>query len=203
MNKKHPDIRILWITPRSPLGRPDGARHATLSLIRHLTQLHIGIDLICLLSAGETMDRATAQKELDLLSCSAISRNPSLFWRLPSLSTPFTFRTFAAPNVRKAFKERISTLLKTVTPSQKMFVVFDGLHPFAMLSQPDLEVLSRQSAGIIYRAHNVETTLWEQCEEKSRTPWFRLFFRHQAALVRSFERRVAQNVSLVAAGLRR
>src|SRR5436190_10018472 len=105
------NIRIIWVTPRFPLGTPDGARHATRSLMNHLTQLHIGMDLICLIPAGERADRAAAQKQLKLLSCFIISRSRSFLWRLPSLRTPFTFRTFASPRVRRGFKERLSSLL--------------------------------------------------------------------------------------------
>src|SRR5439155_11141857 len=39
---------------------------------------------------------------------------------------------------------------------------------------------------------------WEQCEGRAQTPWFRWFFRTQARLVRTFERKVSQSVTLVA-----
>jgi len=192
------NIRIIWIAPRSPLGAPDGARHATCTLIRHLTQLNLGIDLVCIVPATESVNSAAVKNQLDVLSCFVIPRSRSLLLRLPSLTTPLTFRAFAASGVRKAIKEHLAFLLKSASPTQEIFIVFDGLHPFAALSEADLQELSSKCRGVVYRAHNVETTFWEQCEERARTPWFRWFFRHQAALVRSFERRIAQSVNLIA-----
>src|SRR5205085_1501043 len=77
------------------------------------------------------------------------------------------------------------------------YVVVDGLHPFAAFRPGALEELRRRCRGIVYRAHNFETTLWEQCAKKARTPWFRWLYRHQADRVRQFEQQVAQTVSWV------
>src|SRR5205085_2505626 len=66
------------------------------------------------------------------------------------------------------------------------------------LSEKSLQELSKVSKGIVYRAHNFETTLWEQSQAKARTPWFRWFFYHQAKLVRNFERRIAGAANLIA-----
>jgi hypothetical protein len=195
---KPPRFRIIWIAPRFPLGAPDGARHATRSVIHHLTQLHLSIDLICIIPSTEPADSAEVKTQLNVLSCSVIPRSSSKFLRLPSLTTPMTFRAFATSKIRRAFKEKLAILLKAENYSQDVFIVFDGLHPFAALSEFDLKDLSGQCRGIIYRAHNVETTFWEQCEAKARTPWFRLFFRYQAALVRTLERHVAKTVKLIA-----
>lgn len=198
MDIQSPRFRIIWITPRFPLGAPDGARHATRSLIHHLTQLHAGIDLICIIPEGESADNAAAKQQLDLLSCSIISRSRSKLLRFPTLATPFTFRTFTAPKVRQALKERLDILLEPASPSHEAFMIFDGLHPIAALSESDLHDLSRRCRGIVYRAHNFEAALWEQCAEQARMPWFRWFLQYQARLVRNFERRIARSVSLIA-----
>src|SRR4051812_45909096 len=90
-------LRLIWVTPKFPIGTLDGAQQATRSLLNHLTRLGVGIDLVCLLPAGDTADPAAARQELNLLSCSIISRNRSWLGRLPGWNTPFTFRTFTAP----------------------------------------------------------------------------------------------------------
>jgi len=176
MDVQPTNIRIIWIAPRFPLGLPDGARHATCTLIHHLTELRVRIDLICLIPSTEQSDENAVKKQLNVSSCSVIHRSSSMFLRLPSLSTPFTFRAFAAPGIRGAFKKSLSNVLKSANPNLSTFIVFDGLHPFAGLGEGGLRGLSGQCSGIVYRAHNVETVFWEQCEESSQTPWFRWFF---------------------------
>src|SRR5207245_23609 len=134
-------------------------------------------------------EEATALKCLGVSSCSLIHRSGSKFLPLPHLSTPFTFRTFTAREVQRALQKELIHLL-AADHRRQTFVVFDGLHPFAALSPQDLQALSTKCRGVVYRAHNVETALWEQCVEKARTPWLRWVYRYQAARVRTFERRI-------------
>src|SRR5689334_114008 len=103
-------IRIIWIAPRSPLGPPDGARHATSSLIHSLTHLGVSVDLVSIVAADTPVDSAAVIKQFNVLSCAAIFRSRSFLWRLPTLRTPFTFRTFTAPSVRNDLKERLAAL---------------------------------------------------------------------------------------------
>jgi hypothetical protein len=191
-------MRIIWIEPKFPLGAPDGARHATSSLVRSLTQRGVDIHMICLVPKGEKADEDDVKERLGVSSCSILPRSGSKYWPLPGLRTPFTFRTFAAPPVRQAMGKELIRLLKDGHPAQRTFVVFDGLHAFASLSEPALRALSSRCAGIVYRAHNYETALWQQCAERARWPWFRWLFRYQTALVKAFERRIARSVDLIA-----
>jgi glycosyltransferase involved in cell wall biosynthesis len=192
------EMRIIWIVPKFPLGTPDGARHATRALIHHLVQLGVVVDLICLVPSGDPANAASARAELGVVRCSLIARSRSKLLPLPSLRTPFTFRTFAAPGVRRTFKKVLAYLMDAARPTEDTFLVFDGLHTFGALRPKDLQDLSGKCQRIIYRAHNVESVLWDQCAERARWPWLRWFFQYQATLVRRFECRIARRVSFVA-----
>lgn len=191
-------MRILWVVPKFPLGPPDGARHATCSLVRALILKGVRIDMICLVPKGEEADGESAKKNLGVSSCLVISRSASKIWPLPGPRTPFTFRSFAAPRVRQELRDAIENLLQGEIPAAKTFLLFDGLHGFAALGESTLQSFSDRCAGIAYRAHNHETSLWEQCAEKERRPWLRWFLRYQATLVKNFERRISQSADLIA-----
>ncbi len=198
MPPEAPKPRILWIAPKFPLGPPDGARLATCSLVRSLTQKGADIHLICLVPKGEQTDADYAIRRLGVSSCTLLSRSGYKFWPLPGRRTPWTFRTFAAPSVRRALGNTLNRLLSDGPSAKDTAIVFDGLHGFAALSEPDLRALSTRCGSIVYRAHNYETALWEQCAERARWPWFRRLFLFQAALVKSFESRIARKVDLIA-----
>lgn len=198
MPPETPRLRILWILPKFPLGEPDGARHATCTLVRSLTRKGVDVHLICLIPKGQQADAASAKKQLGVSGCSLLTRSPSKFFPLPGWRTPFTFRAFAAPAVQGAFQEEVDRLLKDAPDEKNTFLVFDGLHGFAALNPSSFRAFTDRCAGLVYRAHNHETSLWEQCVDRARWPWTRWFFRYQAALVRAFERRIVRDVALIA-----
>jgi glycosyltransferase involved in cell wall biosynthesis len=191
-----PSFRLIWITQKFPLGTPDGARHATCILIRHLVNLGVKVDMICVLPASEPADVAAAQKYLGVSSCCFVRRTdvgfPFASWR-----TPLTFRTFVTPDTRKHLHQELTRLL-AADQRHRPSVIFDGLHTLAALEPADFHLLPLRCDATVYRAHNFETALWEQCEHKARFPWMRWIYRHQAGLIRDFERQVARSVSWVA-----
>jgi glycosyltransferase involved in cell wall biosynthesis len=197
MPVENPPSHMIWITPKYPLGIPDGARHATCVLLRNLTRLGIKIDLICLLPENERANKADACEQLGLASCTLITRPRSLPIPLRSRHMPLTFRTFALPSVRVALHNELSRLLKIPASGSAPWIIFDGLHTFAALETQALKDLAARTP-VIYRAHNVETVLWEQCAERTTTPWMRWLYLQQASLVRLFERNIIQCASLVA-----
>jgi polysaccharide biosynthesis protein PslH len=190
-------IRMIWITPKFPLGTPDGARIATCSLVRQLAKREVAVDLICLVPKGEPAAELDAQSQLGVRHCRVLWRKGSKYFPFPRWSLPFTFRSFADPRLRQQLNHEILRLLDSSKPQERTYIVFDGLHTFAAL-QTDLKTLSKRCKGLVYRAHNVEAVLWEQCAARARTPWFRWFFRHQARLVSDFESRVSRQVSVIA-----
>jgi polysaccharide biosynthesis protein PslH len=162
-----------------------------------MVELGAKIELVCVLPADEQADPTTAQKVLGVSSCSLI-RRPSAKRQLPNLKTPYTFRTFVAPAVQKAVHEELSRLL-AADHRRSTFVLFDGLHPFASLSSSDLNELPKKCRGIVYRAHNYETALWEQCIDQTALPWMKWFYAKQANLVRTFECDASRVSNVIAA----
>jgi glycosyltransferase involved in cell wall biosynthesis len=191
------NLRIIWITPKFPLGTPDGARHATCILLKHLVDFKTKIDLICVLPETEQAETSVALKYLGVSSCCLVRRkDPSLLFN--PWSTPYTLRSFMAPETRQNFHEELTRVLASDL-RRTTLVIFDGLHPFACLNLRDFQILPRRCAGVVYRAHNYETALWQQSAELAKSPWMRWVYQKQTDLVRLFERQVARNVSLIAA----
>ncbi len=188
-------LRILWVTPRLLSGTPDGARHATTALVRQLTARGAAIDLISI--PGPGAGTASDQQAFSLRTHGVIPRSGSYAAAPPSIDLPWTFRTFATRRVQEAFHAESARFLQSLQEGEKAFVVFDGLHTAAAVSDSDFDLLKKK-CGLIYRAHNVETELWEQCVGKTPWPWMRLFFKYQAGLVRRFEQQLAQRVDWVA-----
>ena len=191
-------MKILWIVPKFPLGAPDGARYATCALIRHLVPLGAAIDLLCLLPEGELADASVAMKNLGVLSCTLLRRSGSRYWPLPSPRAPITFKSFTSSGLRRAFQRELTRWVETLPPVMSPWLVFVGLHSFGALSDETRSALVKRGCKMAYRAHNFETSFWEQCAAKSPTPWFRWFFLYQATLVRTFERRITQSVDVTA-----
>ena len=190
--------RFLWITPKYPLGAMDGARHATGVLLRHLVRLGAAIDLICLLPDHEAADSTEACARLGVKSCMLIRRSGAWFRSPPSWNIPITFRTFAALRKEKTLYRTLMRMTRRSAEPREAVTVFDGLHTFAALDARDLGDLFR-ATRIVYRAHNVESVLWEQGAKNSPSAWLRWSYRHQAALIRTFERQMAEIADRVAA----
>ncbi|HVO32957.1 MAG TPA: glycosyltransferase [Elusimicrobiota bacterium] len=188
--------RLIWIVPKFPLGAPDGARYATAVLLRHLATLSVDIELICLAKPDDEVDPAAACAQLGVTRCTRVPRGSGLIpfapWR-----TPLTFRTFAAAKVRRELSQALAET-QAARRSQAAWVVFDGLHGAAALTPSAWSFWASAGSGFVYRAHNFETALWEQCVAESRTPWTRRLVQYQASLVKAFERSVAERAAWVA-----
>lgn len=197
MSPSSASLRVLWVTPRLLSGTPDGARHATMALVRHLARRNVSIDLVSLpMGAAPPVEEDRAA--FGLHRAVAISRTPSIVSAPPSLFSPWTFRTFMTASVQSAFRSEYRRFLGSISPGEHAFVVFDGLHTAATLTEEDWKALDEKCQGLIYRAHNFETELWDQCIAKTPWPWMKAFFMIQTALVRRLERRLAERVSVVA-----
>lgn len=78
------------------------------------------------------------------------------------------------------------------------WIVLDGLHLAACFLH-DGELKRHPNGGkVLYRAHNIESDLWQAVENKSRFPLKRMFLRRQKELVKRFEIKVLENCDLVA-----
>lgn len=191
-----PALRILWITPRSLSGTPDGARHATLALVRHLARQGVSLDVLSL-PMGVPASIEEDQRTYGLRHLTQQPRTSSYLAAPPMPWSPWTFRTFLTGHIRSAVRAEWKRFAGTLTPGEKPVIVFDGLHTASALSNEVWQDMNRSGAGWVYRAHNYETELWEQCVSRARTPFTKVFFRIQTALVRHFEGALARRVNAV------
>jgi len=104
-----PPMRIIWIVPKFPLGAPDGARHATCSLVRSLVQGGADVDMVCL---ERLRDRITPAGDAQFLW----ARPRPLFRPGPSRPCP----TSAPPWTRERTREHVACLAPSGAPRGKL-----------------------------------------------------------------------------------
>jgi hypothetical protein len=175
-------LKVLWITPRWPLPAQDGARIATAQLLKPLAT-NFEITLVGVLPDDE---EAVALTELGLRECRVVRRpllkaHP-LLRLLARPMMPVTFSSFVGERVR-------AELTAILSEGGWDWIVFDGMHgaiPF--LSGNGLPQFSfpASKARLVYRAHNVEFSIWERAARMARCP-HSFVFDFQAKLVRAFE----------------
>ena len=177
--------RILWITPRWPEPANDGAKIATLALLKHLPEHEdLEVTLLAILPSNEDAAPVTnlKLKRIQVIKRKASQRSPALRFLLNPL-LPVTFSTFVDDEIR-AEAIRLASEVKWDA------IIFDGVHA-ALPFLKQNSVFPRFSfptngSSLYYRAHNVEWSLWEQAANAS--PFFKkLALRLQAFLVKKFE----------------
>ena len=178
--------RILWIAPKWPLPPHDGARLVTANLLKAMSQAGHAIDLLAITEAGAAVDEAEACRNLGLRSATAIRRHdhPAAGWRralslaartLIAPCIPVTLQPYAAPHIKASIERALRgaecaaspTHAPDPTPHEPPWdaVVYDGLHPAIHSSLIGEFFRPQTRAKIIYRAHNVESIIWERKTE--------------------------------------
>lgn len=184
--------KIIWISPKWPLPADDGARRATVYLVRSLARLGTEIHYCPIVPRGEPTDLALAKAELGVREITVIHRDPPR--RLKDFVTapmvPLTVSPYATGDVAR----QIEAVLERSTGHSH--IVFDGLHAAGWLLKASPAIVRKFSK--VYRAHNVESNLWV-LGAKQRKHLMSYFLQFQAQLVRDFERRVSRESKLVAA----
>ena len=164
--------RILWVTPKWPLPASDGARQATSSALRAVSELGEKIDLLSF------VDRTPAQSEIRQLEkelgikqvytilkvrrFGKLSRLFNLFCSTFHFSDlPFTIIPFQAANLLQLLNP-----VRNETSDKWSYIVFDGLHTGASFIRNKKRTKFEQSK-FIYRAHNLEANLWQQAAKNA------------------------------------
>lgn len=207
---------LLWITPKWPFPIEDGSRVAFTSLVRALTAQGVAIDHVALVAPDEEIRAARAQEELGVRRVYVIKR-PSvvhgaashalaaLTTALTQPSVPLTMRYYCGRPIRDALvgvlqgeEACLMTPELSALGNDWNAVVYEGLHAAShALEHGEYQPLPGAPA-VIYRAQNVEAALWSRkAAEVSRAP-IRWFLRHQARLVKRFERSLITSASSVA-----
>lgn len=181
-------MKILWLSTRWPFPPDDGAKQATHSLLLSLAELGHEIDVVTF--ARENAIAASPHNGIRLLAhfkaaplslgsrIAQVARN--LGEDLPVSASPFARFDLSW--------EKLRGLLRKDPDG----VVFDGPHSFAGFKN--------QSCPwpLLYRAHNVETDLWESAIS-SRPLFFRPYFSLQTRRMRRFEEALAKAAQGIAA----
>jgi polysaccharide biosynthesis protein PslH len=198
---------LLWITPKWPLPANDGARIATVTLLRHLSQQGERIDLVSITDTELTRHQEEeARRELGVTSVRWVHRVAPLSHAarvrhaarslIFAPQTPVTLSSFArlGPNLTTTLAGLIT---ETRARAEMPFLVYDGLHPAAHALSHGVYHPPFDGIPVVYRAHNREADIWARKAETASAP-LRLFFSYQRSLVRDFEDSLCRTASLVA-----
>ncbi len=174
-------MKFLWLTPRWPFPADDGAKQASIAL------------LLALADAGHEIDIVTFAREKAIL----LPEHPGIrmvaHFRASSLA-PLSRVIQALRNLASSLPFSVAPFvgfglswdsLRAKLSGEPAAVVFDGAHAYASF------VGWPAPWPILYRAHNLETSLWEQAAVRVfflMRPYFRL----QAKRMRKFEEELAR-----------
>ena len=195
--------KSLWITPKWPFPCRDGARMATVNLVKNLTRLGAQLDLMAIVPTDEDIDPSEATRLLGIRDTFLVRRSADesrvkklLRWggsfiRDPQL--PLTLSTYASAAVQSQFQEILST-------QEWDTVIYDGLHTAATSYTVGNYQRPPQFRRVIYRAHNFETELWDRgAQMTSKGQQIKkLLLQHQGRQVGRFEAALAQASDWVA-----
>ncbi|MEN9810519.1 MAG: hypothetical protein RLZZ488_2086 [Pseudomonadota bacterium] len=186
--KKH---ELIWIVPRLPWPARCGASLANSELIRGMSELGYKVHVICFTADDVTRNRA--DKIRTALGAAELS-----FYRWPLLLRTRWTRTLtsiilgffrrdipmtAVPYTTSAVRR---FLQKMTAEKRNAVCVWDGLHPMASIS---LTGQSPHASGLhIYRAHNVESMIWQDFVRSSAKLLWPVL-KIQAAKMKRFELR--------------
>lgn len=165
--------KFLWILPRVLFPIKDGASTANKALISPMVK-HVGsLDLICF-GQIEEKDRIHYD-EIGVSQLFELEKNKVettwqkiksfLFSLIEDVSLPLT----AGPFVSSKNESKVKTILQ----NNYDCLIFDGLHPFSLFRNLNL------NKRIVYRAHNVEQDLWAGAIERSNNPLLKLLLKWQ------------------------
>jgi glycosyltransferase involved in cell wall biosynthesis len=177
-------VRIVWLSPRWPFPPDDGAKVASAALLEALAASGAEVSLAAFRrggTVGATPPEIRAVAVRDLPAESRLARGAralgSLFADLPLTVAPFAREAFSWTELR--------------TAGEPDALVVDGAHAFAALPGPS-------PWPLVYRAHNRETSLWEQAADRAPVP-LKPYYRMQAAKMRRFEGALVSTARAVAA----
>ncbi len=191
-------MRILWISPRWPLPDNDGARKATLALLRHLQSLGKKIDndfkLDVVFIVDEKQDKIEIndlEKKIQFESILLLKKpNPIfpmqslnyIFHRAHFSKLPFTVNSYSNSQIQ-------NQLTQWSINKSWDFTIIDGLHAFALIPQP---VEKNQWGELVYRAHNLELELWRQLEVLEKNIFKKMIWSFEYKKIKDYELNLAK-----------
>lgn len=186
-------MKLLWIYPKWPFPADDGARQATVQLIRQLSILGADIHFCPIVPENENVDISHGKRHLGVGQITLIrrekpSRVRTLIHLLRNPSIPATFSAYATPQVSRAISDLIQS-------DPDRLVVYDVLHSASWMLRSQGRDLPPHH--FVYRAHNIEKDLWIRGARDTRNPILKLFLLFQARQVDRFERAISEESDAV------
>lgn len=183
-------FELIWIVPRVPWPTRCGASHANAELIRGMSELGYRIHLICFTT--EIFDRSKSESVCAALGVVSLQcyRWPIILrsaWTRKFVSTMLSFFRWDVPlTVMPYTTKGVHFFLKEIFEKiSNGVVVWDGLHPMGSLVH---RWNSKAEAPLnIYRAHNIESAIWQDYMSSKRK-WLRFLLRDQFRRMKRFER---------------
>lgn len=184
---------ILWIVPKWPYPVDDGARRATVQLLKNTTAQGERIHLAAIAADSKQVDTARAQRELGVESVHVIRRAKASstpvgrYLRFAkALATKPAMPITLAPYTEKQITDSLETIAMSLSNSP-ITLVYDGLHCAAHSTQGSKYKRPGWAKRVIYRAHNFESSIWERNAALERNPIKKALLLHQAKRVQAFE----------------
>jgi glycosyltransferase involved in cell wall biosynthesis len=198
---------LLWILPKWPLPATDGARVASVNLLRGLSALGARIDVVAIAERSADFDPEELKKTCGILSARIVFREPTgrgfqaagMWAALRSFCLrpwlPVTLAPFSAPEVRA----ELTRILSRGVPEGEPWtgIVYDGLHPAAHAASFSGFEAPGSGLPVFYRAHNVEADIWRRKALVTGFWPLRAFLRLQAFLMGRFESSVVRGSAAV------
>jgi glycosyltransferase involved in cell wall biosynthesis len=196
-SRETPRRRLLWILPKWPLPAADGARVASVNLLRGLAALGTEIDVVAVDESSADFDPEELKRVCGAASARLVRREPSgrgfRFSGVLAYLRSFCLRPWLpvtlAPFAARSVGAELDGILSRGSPSGEPWtgVVYDGLHSAAHSSRFSEFRPPAPALPVYYRAHNVEADIWRRKASRTRFPPLRLFFLLQSLLMRRFE----------------
>lgn len=200
--------RLLWLLPKYPLPARDGARIASVNLIRELSAKGLKIDLL-IFTGKEDINTGETLRELGVSSVGFIrvpefdslnsSTKKTFYFKsfIFKALTPLTMARFALRRSKRQFNHHLKRWLKENSKAER-FLIYDGLHAAATSIYYGRYIRPAGKFKIIYRAHNVEQDLWFQKLYRIKSLLKRTLFSYQAHRVAIFEDSLLEHIDALA-----
>jgi glycosyltransferase involved in cell wall biosynthesis len=185
----------------------DGARIATINLLKGLTSIGVTIDVVAVAGQEEHCDTAALQRVCGVSDCYVFRRGDTgsqlslrrAFQVAAALLLHPWLAVTLAPYAAAPNRHEIKKLIGTGPGKSGRWtaLVYDGLHPAAHAATFGRYRKPTNIPHVIYRAHNVETEIWNRKATLTRFWPLRFFFQTQARLMERFEKSLVRAAAAV------
>jgi glycosyltransferase involved in cell wall biosynthesis len=164
-------MKILLLCNKSPWPPKDGGAAATLSMIKGLMEFKANITVLSFNTVKHFADSSqipheyVKNVEFNFVNLDTTIKPLKLIKNLLLSNRPYNIERFKSPE----FEKKLSDLLK----NNFDIVQIEGLN----LSQYLPLIRNRTRAKVVFRPHNVESSIWSQLAEKEKNPLRKFYFR--------------------------